>query len=343
VVASFTPWNGAQILAWRSVIGPIAAGNTVVVKPSELAPVSAGVLVAEIAEEAGFPAGVVNVVTHAPGEVGPIADEFFENPLVRCINFIGSVPVGRMLAERAGKALKRSVMELGGYNPLIVLDDVDIDYAVKIAAFSAFFHQGQICLNARKILVERGIYDEFVQKLVAKTVTLKQGDAADPDTFIGPLITPDALRRVDERVKEAEAKGARLLTGGTYEGPIYAPTILADVPDDATAASQEIFGPVVIVQPVDSADEAIEIANRPLYGLVSAILTGDTYRGVELAPRILTGSVHVNLPTIDDEIQAPIGGVRDSGWGRSGPYALDDFTDIVAIAVQSGERQLPDF
>src|SRR5712671_4093085 len=147
VVACFTPWNGANILAWRAVLSPLAAGNTVVVKPSELAPVSAGLIVAEIAEEAGFPPGVINVVTHAPGAAGSVADEVFDNPHVRCINLIGGVKTARLLAERAGKTLKRSVLELGGYNPMIVLDDADMDYAVRSATFGSFFHQGQICMN----------------------------------------------------------------------------------------------------------------------------------------------------------------------------------------------------
>src|ERR1700675_1811529 len=147
VVASFTPWNGANVLSWRAVISPVAAGNTVVVKPSEFAPVSAGIMLAEVAEEAGFPAGVVNVVTHAPGAAGAIADEFFERPEVRVINLIGGVKTARMLGERAGRTLKRTVLELGGFNPMIILDDVEMDYAVRTATFGSFFHQGQIWLN----------------------------------------------------------------------------------------------------------------------------------------------------------------------------------------------------
>jgi acyl-CoA reductase-like NAD-dependent aldehyde dehydrogenase len=341
VVASFTPWNGASVLSWRAVLQPLAAGNTVVVKPSELAPVSAGLIVAEIAEAAGFPEGVINVVTHAPGEAKAIADEFFENPDVRCINFIGSVQTARMLSERAGRVLKRTVMELGGYNPMIILDDVDIDYAVRCATFSAFFHQGQICMNARKILVQRGIYDEFLRRFVEKTRTLRLGDPQDPDTTIGPLISPQALAGVHERVSEAISMGARALTGATYHGQVYEPTILVDVPDEATVSNVETFGPVTVVQAVDTADEAIAQANRTLYGLTSAILTGDTYRGFELAAKVKSGAVHVNMPTIDDEIQAPIGGVRDSGWGRTGPYSIDDFTDLIWVNVQSGQRHLP--
>lgn len=341
VVASFTPWNGANILSWRAVLSPLAAGNTVVVKPSELAPVSAGLMVAEIAEEAGFPPGVINVVTHAPGGAPAIADEFFENPEVRCINLIGGVKTARMLAERAGRTLKRSVMELGGYNPTIILEDVDVDSAVRLATFGAFFHQGQICLNTRKIIIRREIYDEFLEKFVARAKTLTSGDPEDPATIVGPLITAAATEQVHERVTEAIAKGAVLRTGGTHEGQVYQPTILTDVPYDATVSNEETFGPVVIVEPVDSDDEAVAVANRVMYGLTSSILTGDTYRGFELAPKVLAGIVNVNSPTVNDEIHAPMGGVRDSGWGRTGPDSIADFTDVIWINARSDERPLP--
>jgi len=196
VVAGITPWNGAHVLAWRTVVNPLAFGNTVVLKPSEEAPVSAGLLLPEILAEAGFPAGVVNVITHAPGEAVPIADEFFERPEVRCINFTGSSATGRLLAERAGRHLKRCVLELGGYNPLIVLADADLDYAVEAAAFAAFFHQGQICMNARKVIVERPVYQEFVTRLVTRAAALSIGDPADASTVIGPLINAAAVQRV---------------------------------------------------------------------------------------------------------------------------------------------------
>src|SRR5450432_3678361 len=267
VCASFTPWNGANILSWRAVISPVAAGNTVVVKPSEFAPVSAGIMVAEVAEEAGFPAGVINVVTHAPGAAGAIADEFFERPEVRVINLIGGVKTARMLSERAGRTLKRTVMELGGFNPMIILDDVDMDYAVRSATFGSFFHQGQICLNTRRIIVQRKIYDEFLGKFAARTKALPLGDPLDHRTVIGPLITPAAVKLVDERVKEAIAKGATLHAGGRFERQIYQPTILSNVSLDATVANEETFGPVVVVEVVDTADEAVAAANRTMYGL----------------------------------------------------------------------------
>ena len=227
VVAGITPWNGAHVLTWRTVVNPVAFGNTVVLKPSEEAPVSAGLLLPEIMAEAGFPAGVVNVVTHAPGEAAPIADEFFERPEVRCINFTGSSATGRLLAERAGRHLKRCVLELGGYNPLIVLADADLEYAVEAAAFAAFFHQGQICMNARKVIVERPVYDEFMERLVARTAALSIGDPAKAGTVIGPLINAAAVQRVAREVDEAVGAGAKVLAGGRADGPCYQPTILA--------------------------------------------------------------------------------------------------------------------
>jgi acyl-CoA reductase-like NAD-dependent aldehyde dehydrogenase len=341
VCASFTPWNGANILSWRAVISPVAAGNTVVVKPSEFAPVSAGIMLAEVADEAGFPAGVINVVTHAPGAAGPIADEFFDRPEVRIINLIGGVKTARMLAERAGRTLKRTVLELGGFNPLIILDDVDIDFAVRTATFGSFFHQGQICLNTRRIIIQRKIYEEFLPKFVARTSGLTAGDPLDHKTIIGPIITQDALKMIDDRVKDAVARGAKVHSGGKSDGRIYFPTILTNVPLDAAIANEETFGPVVVVEVVDTPEDAIAAANRTMYGLTSSILAGNTYKAFEMAPKVLAGIVNVNSPTVNDEIHAPMGGVRDSGWGRTGPRSLDDFSDVIWINSHSGQRQYP--
>jgi acyl-CoA reductase-like NAD-dependent aldehyde dehydrogenase len=341
VVASFTPWNGANILSWRAVLNPLAAGCTVIVKPSEFSPISAGLMIAEIAEEAGFPPGVVNIVPHAPGAAGPIADEFFASDHVRCINLIGGVKTARLLAQRAGQTLKRTCLELGGYNPMLILDDVDVDYAVRMATFGSFFHQGQICLNTRKIIIQRGIYDEFLEKFVARTKTLPSGDPLDPKTIIGPLVHQGAVDLMDERINEAVKLGATLHTGGTHEGLVYQPTILTDVSYEATASNEETFGPLVIVEPVETPEDAVAVANRVQYGLTSTILAGDTYKAFELAPKILHGIVNVNSPTVNDEIQAPMGGVRDSGWGRTGPDSVADFTDVIWINTTSSERQFP--
>src|SRR3989442_972487 len=201
--AAIEPWNAALILSARSIAAPLAVGNTVVLKPSELSPIVGGLIWGEIFTEAGLPAGVLNIVTHAPGEAAPIGDELVEHPAVRRINFTGSTETGRRLAEAAGRNLKRVVLELGGYNPLVVLADADIEYAVNASAFGAFLHQGQICMSARKIIVERSIADEFVPRLAEKTKTLKTGDPKEPDTIIGPLINEHALETVKTRVEDA--------------------------------------------------------------------------------------------------------------------------------------------
>jgi acyl-CoA reductase-like NAD-dependent aldehyde dehydrogenase len=341
VVAGITPWNGAFVLAWRTVVNPLAFGNTMVLKPSEEAPVSAGLVVAEIMAEAGFPPGVLNVITHAPGEAVPIADEFFERPEVRCVNFTGSSATGRMLAERAGRHLKRCVLELGGYNPLIVLADADLDYAVEAAAFAAYFHQGQICMNARKVIVERPVYAEFTRRLAERAAGLKVGDPAATDTSIGPLINNTALERVAERVREAIDAGATVLTGGRTDGPCYVPTLLTDVPAGQRIHTEEVFGPVLVAQPADSAEDAVAIANATAYGLSAGLITGDNQRGFALARRIDAGAVHVNDQTVADEPQLPLGGVKDSGWGRSGPASMADFTELQWITTRDGTGSYP--
>ena len=342
VVGAIAPWNAALILSLRSITAPIAFGNAVVLKPSEWSPISGGLIWGEIFAEAGFPPGVLNIVTHAPGEAAPIADEFAENPAVRRINFTGSTQTGRKLAEAAGRNLKRVVLELGGYNPLIVLDDADVDYAVDASAFGSFLHQGQICMSARRIVVERGVADEFIPKLVAKTRTLKLGDPKEHDTIIGPLINEDALSTVKSRVDDAVAKGARVLVGGEQVGSCYEATLLADVPEESEFARIETFGPVAAIEVVDDADAAVERANSTGYGLSAGIITTDSGRGYELAQRIQAGIVHVNDQPVHDEPQMPFGGVKDSGWGRfGGRAAMDEFTELRWVTLQSGTRPFP--
>jgi acyl-CoA reductase-like NAD-dependent aldehyde dehydrogenase len=337
VVGAIAPWNAALILSARSIAAPLALGNTVVLKPSELSPVVGGLLWGEIFAEAGLPGGVLNVVTHAPGEAGPIGDELVENPAVRRINFTGSTETGRRLAEAAGRNLKRIVLELGGYNPLVVLADADLDYAVNASTFGAFLHQGQICMSARRIIVERPIADEFTSRLAEKANGLKAGDPREPDTIIGPLINEAALNRVKERVDDAVAKGAKVLAGGEAVGPCYAATVISEVPEDSDFAKFETFGPVVAVDVVDSAEDAVARANATSYGLSAGILTADTDRGFALAQQIQAGIVHVNDQPVGDEPQMPFGGVKDSGWGRFGGQAVvDEFTELHWITVQGG-------
>jgi acyl-CoA reductase-like NAD-dependent aldehyde dehydrogenase len=343
VVGAIAPWNAALILSARSIAAPLALGNTVVLKPSEWSPWVGGLLWGEIFAEAGLPEGVLNVVTHAPGAAGPIGDAFTTHPAVRRINFTGSTATGRRLAEAAGRNLKRVVLELGGYNPLIVLSDADLEYAVNATAFGAFLHQGQICMSARKVLVERPVADEFTRRLAEKTQALKAGDPKEPDTIIGPLINEDALATVKSRVDEAVQKGAKVLAGGEEAGNnTYRATLVADVPADAELATHETFGPVLAVEVVESADEAVERANATAYGLSAGIITQDADRGLALAQRIESGIVHVNDQPVGDEPQMPFGGVKDSGWGRfGGQAALDEFTELRWVTVQSGSHPYP--
>ncbi len=334
VVGAIAPWNAALILSARSIAAPLALGNTVVLKPSELSPYVGGLLWGEIFAEAGLPAGVLNIVTHAPGEAGAVGDELVENPAVRCINFTGSTDTGRRLAEAAGRNLKRLVLELGGSNPLIVLADADLDYAVNATAFGAFLHQGQICMSARRIIVERPIAEEFTARLAEKTKGLKVGDPTEQDTIIGPLINVSALDMVKGRVEEAVSKGAKVLAGGEAVGACFQPTLLADVPADSEFAKSETFGPVASIEVVDSAEEAVGRANATSYGLSSGILTSDTDKGLALAQQIDAGIVHVNDQPVGDEPQMPFGGVKESGWGRFGGTAVvSEFTELHWITV----------
>jgi acyl-CoA reductase-like NAD-dependent aldehyde dehydrogenase len=342
VVGAIAPWNAALILSARSIAAPLVLGNTVVFKPSEWSPVSGGLIWAEIFAEAGLPAGVLNVVTHAPAAAGPIGDELVSHPAVRRINFTGSTNTGRKLAEAAGRNLKRIVLELGGYNPLIVLGDADVEYAVNASAFGAFLHQGQICMSARKIIVERSIAEEFTEQLAAKTRTLKTGDPKEHDTIIGPLINEDALATVKGRVDDAVAKGARVLAGGEAVGPCYQATLLADVPAHSEFARVETFGPVVSIEVADSAEDAVARANATTYGLSAGILTSDPDRGFSLAQQIDAGIVHVNDQPVCDEPHMPFGGVKDSGWGRFGGHAvIDEFTELRWITITSGTHPFP--
>jgi acyl-CoA reductase-like NAD-dependent aldehyde dehydrogenase len=342
VVGSVAPWNAALILSARGLAAPLVLGNTVVFKPSEESPFVGGLLWGEIFAEAGLPDGVLNVVTHGPGQAGPIGDELVENPLVRRISFTGSAATGRKVAEAAGRQLKRVLLELGGYNPLVVLADADLEYAVSAAAFGAYLHQGQICMSARRLIVEQPIAEAFVGRLAEKTAGLKAGDPGEHDTVIGPLINEAALEMVAGRVQDAVAGGARVLAGGERTGRCFQATLLADVPPDSELARLETFGPVASVEVVGNADEAVRRANDTPYGLAAGILTSDPDRGLALAERIQAGIVHVNDQPVHDEPQMPFGGVKDSGWGRfGGAAATAEFTELKWVTVQSGTRPFP--
>jgi acyl-CoA reductase-like NAD-dependent aldehyde dehydrogenase len=342
VVAGIAPWNAPLILALRAICLPIAYGNTAILKPSTEAAVVSGVMLAQIFHEAGFPKGVLNVVTNGPGGSRDMGDEFVENPKVRRINLTGSSAVGRELAEKAGRHLKRVALELGGNNPLLILRDADVDYAVNAAAFGAFLHQGQICMSVRRIIIEQSIAQEFTDKFVKKVATFKVGNPKEPDTIIGPLINAHQLHEVEQRVASAVRDGATLLCGGKADGLCYYPTVLTDVKLHTNFTCEETFGPVVSIIPVDSAEEAVQVANDTPYGLSAGVMTRDAVHGLAIAERIESGMVHINDSSVHDEPQVPFGGVKDSGWGRlGGRAALEEFTELRWISIQRTPRQYP--
>jgi aldehyde dehydrogenase (NAD+) len=342
VVAGIAPWNAPLILSLRSICLPIAYGNTAILKPSMESAVAGGVVIAEIFHEAGFPKGVLNLITNGPGRSNEIGDEFIENPKVRRINLTGSSAVGRQLAEKAGRYLKRVSLELGGQNPLIILRDADIDYAVNAAAFGGFLHQGQICMSTRRVIVEKPIAQEFTEKFVKKVLTFKVGNPKEPDTIIGPLINKHQFSQVKNSVDAAVRDGAKILCGGKSDGLCYYPTVLTNVKPGTPFSCEETFGPVVSVIEVKDEEEAVAIANDTTYGLSASIFTRDFAKGLAIAGRIESGIVHINDQTVHDEPQVPFGGVKDSGWGRFGGHAaLEEFTELRWISTQLTRRQYP--
>ncbi|HEX9643088.1 MAG TPA: aldehyde dehydrogenase family protein [Acidimicrobiia bacterium] len=342
VVACFAPFNVPYILGSRSFTLPIAYGNTAVLKPSEEAPLTGGILLAEIFEEAGLPPGVLNVVTTTREGAADIGDEMISDPAVRRISFTGSTEVGRIIAENAGRHLKRAVLELGGKDPLIILGDADVDYAVDAAVWGAFLHQGEICMSTERLIVEKSIAKDFTEKLKRRAQELPLGDPTNPATAVGPLINQRAVDKVHAHVQEAVAGGAHLVTGGTYDNLVYHPTVVADVDPEMRLFREQTFGPVAPIVVVKDREEALAVANDSDYGLSAGIITNDFTRALDMALRLETGMVHIGDQTVNDEPQAPFGGVKGSGYGRfGGQAALDEFTELRWINVQRTPRTFP--
>ncbi len=342
VVACFAPFNVPYILGSRSFTLPMAYGNTVVLKPSEEAPLTGGLLLAEIFEEAGLPPGVLNVVTTTREAAEEVGDEMISHPAVRRISFTGSTEVGRVIAEKAGRHLKRAVLELGGKDPLIILGDADVDYAVDAAAWGAFLHQGEICMSTERIIIEKNIAKEFTEKLKKRAESIPMGDPTNPATAIGPLINQRALEKVHAHVEEAVAGGANLVTGGLFDNLVYHPTVITNVKPEMRLFREQTFGPVAPIVVVNDREEALAVANDSEYGLSAGILTNDFNQALDMALRLETGIVHIGDQTVNDEPQAPFGGVKGSGYGRfGGQAALDEFTELRWINVQRVPRTFP--
>jgi len=341
VVVGVAPWNAPVILGVRAVAAPLAYGNTVVLKASEICPRTHTAIVDALID-AGVPSGAINLVTNDPEDAAEVVDELIAHPAVRRISFTGSTRVGRIIAETAGRHLKRVLLELGGNSPLVVLADADLDRAVAAANFGAFMHQGQICMSTERVVVDRAVADEFAQKLAERACSLKVGDPREPGTQIGPLVNEAALNRVTEHVEDAVTKGAKLVTGGKAQGLHFTPTVLMGVTPAMRVYSEESFGPVVSIVPVNGIDEAVRVANDTDYGLSAAVFSADVDTAIDVARRLETGICHINDSTVNDEPPMPFGGVKNSGWGRfGGKAALEEFTELRWITIQDSPREYP--
>jgi vanillin dehydrogenase len=341
VVVAIAPWNAPVILSTRAVATPLAYANTVVLKASEICPRTHAAVIRALVD-AGLPPGAINLITNDPADAPDVVDELIAHPATRRINFTGSTRVGRLIAENAGRHLKRVLLELGGKAPMVVLQDADLDRAAAAASFGAFFHQGQICMSTERIVADRRIVDALSEKLAERAKALPVGDPREPTTAIGPLINPAALERVTGLVNDAVSRGAEALSGGQADGPCFPPTVLQGVTPEMRLYAEESFGPLVAVVSVEGPDEAVRVANDTQYGLAAAVFSANVPAALELAQRIESGICHINDTTVHDEPQMPFGGVKASGFGRFGGHtALEEFTELRWITVQDKPREYP--
>jgi vanillin dehydrogenase len=337
-VLAISPWNFPLVLSMYKVAYGLATGNTVVLKPASESPVI-GLKIGELFEEAGLPAGALNVLT-GPGSV--LGDALIDSPHCSFVAITGETVTGRHVAQRAAAQLKPYSLELGGKNPLIVLADADIEYAVKSAAFSAYLHQGEICMSTDRIIVEKPIVEAFSQGLAELASHLPVGDPSQPTTFIGPVINDEQIKKIDGHVKDAVAKGAKLLAGGKYEGRLYEPTLLADVTPDMKIYYEETFGPVASIIAVDNVEEALKVANDTTYGLSAGAITKDLEKAIFLGEGLEAGMVHINDGSVDADACCPFGGCKGSGHGREGGhYSVEELTELKWLTIQKTKRQLP--
>jgi len=341
VVLGMAPWNAPVILGVRAVATPLACGNTVILKGSEICPATHGLII-EALSEAGLPDGVVNFITNAPADAGEIVEAIIAHPAVRRVNFTGSTRVGKIIAGTCAKYLKPSLLELGGKAPLVILDDADIDEAVNAAAFGAFANSGQICMSTERIVVDEKIADEFIARLTEKARGLPLGDPRRGPVVLGSVVDMATVERCNALIDDALAKGGKLLCGGKAENTLIPATLIDNVTADMKIYSDESFGPVKGIVRVKGIEEAIAVANDNDYGLSAAVFGRDTARAWQVASRIESGICHVNGPTVHDEAQMPFGGVKGSGFGRFGGMAgVHEFTDLRWISVQTTPRGYP--
>ncbi len=341
VILGIAPWNAPIILGVRAIAVPLACGNTVILKASELCPRTHEIIVEAFAG-AGFPSGVINIVTNAPKDAAEVVGALIDHPAVRRINFTGSTAVGRIVAKRAAEHLKPCLLELGGKAPLIVLEDADLDEAVKAAAFGAFMNQGQICMSTERIIVVDAVAADFVKRFAIKAKSLATGDPREGKTPLGAVVDQKTVKHVNNLIDDATAKGATIIAGSKAEHVLMPATVVDGVTQVMDIYRDESFGPVVaIIRAKDEAD-AIRIANDSEYGLAAAVFTRDTARGLRVARQIRSGICHINGPTVHDEAQMPFGGVGASGYGRFGGKAgIDQFTELRWITIETQAGHFP--
>jgi acyl-CoA reductase-like NAD-dependent aldehyde dehydrogenase len=335
VVLGIAPWNAPVILGVRALAMPLACGNTVVLKASEICPRTHR-LIGEVLRDAGLGQGVVNIVSTAPADAARVVAALIGHPAVRRVNFTGSTRVGRVVAEVAARHLKPCLLELGGKAPFIVLDDADLEEAARAAAFGAFMNQGQICMATERIVVDETVAEAFAEKLARRAALLIAGDPRQRPAALGSVIGPEAAERIDGLIKDAVLKGARILSGGLVRGTLIDATVLDHVTPAMRIYSEESFGPIAAVIRVRGVEEAVRVANDTEYGLASAVFGRDIRRAMDVAARIEAGICHINGPTVHDEAQMPFGGVKASGYGRfGGTAAIAEFTELRWITLSS--------
>ena len=340
-ILGIAPWNAPIILGVRAIAVPLACGNSVVLKASETCP-RTHELIVEAFAEAGFPEGTVNVVTNAPENAAEIVGALIDHPAIRRINFTGSTSVGRIIAKRAAEHLKPVLLELGGKAPLLVLEDADLDEAVKAAAFGAFMNQGQICMSTERIIVVDAVADEFASRFADKARSMATGDPREGNTPLGAVVDRKTVDTVNSLIADAEGKGARILAGGKADSVLMPATVVDGVTDAMNLYRDESFGPVVGIIRAKDEEDAIRLANDTEYGLSAAVFTRDTARGLGVARRIRSGICHVNGPTVHDEPQMPFGGVGASGYGRFGGKAgIAEFTELRWITMETQPGHYP--
>jgi acyl-CoA reductase-like NAD-dependent aldehyde dehydrogenase len=341
VILGIAPWNAPIILGVRAIAVPLACGNSVILKASETCPRTHSLIIEAFAE-AGFPEGVVNVVTNSPEDAPEVVGALIDAPEVKRINFTGSTAVGRIIAQRAAKHLKPCLLELGGKAPLIVLEDADLDEAVKAAAFGAFMNQGQICMSTERIIVVDAVADAFAAKFKEKVSAMPVGDPRQGATPLGAVVDAKTVAHCRSLIEDALAQGAEQLVGGEHDGVLMPAHVVDKVTPGMKLFRDESFGPVVgMIRARDEA-HAIELANDTEYGLAAAVFTKDIAKGLTIARQIRSGICHVNGPTVHDEAQMPFGGVGASGYGRFGGKAgIDSFTELRWITIETQGGHYP--